>query len=92
MLHKNPHRLAGQTVRIAQHIPELGGEEFIVEDYWDRISGRSWSVSDGSLSCCDYAFRIGMRYPTAPPDDEVLYGKVRGLGKLVHVSELERIT
>ena len=88
MRHTEPHPLAGQTVLISNDADEIGGEEFVVEDYWDRITGKSWMISDGNPACIHYAMRIGFQEKQVPTDDEVLYGKVGFFGKLVHVSEI----
>ena len=48
MIHKQPHALAGQTVTIASHVTDIGGQEFVIEDWWDRIAGKSWMWCDGN--------------------------------------------
>lgn len=97
-IHPAPHPLAGQTIRVSfakaphAHLPDPAGEyDFVVEDYWDRLTGKSWMFSDGNPAALVYAMRTGMAPdPTAIPlfDDEVLYGKIGNLGHLVHVCEL----
>lgn len=67
---------------------ELGNREFHVEDWWENVSGMSWMLSNGNIAAMSYAFRIGGRTGEVPLDDEVLYGKIEGLGFLLHVSEL----
>jgi len=47
MLHKKQSPLAGKTVRIKKHVKhfqfeDFGGSDFVVEDWWDRVSGKSW--------------------------------------------------
>ena len=84
--------LAGKTVRIKDHVthfqqPNFGGSEFIVEGYWDDVTGGSWMFANGNPACMVYAIRgIDNKIPT---DDNVLYGKVGNLGHLVHISEVE---
>lgn len=90
-MHDKPHDLAGKTVKIkadAKHfqVPDFGGLDFRVEDYWDRVSGKSWMLCQGNPACMVYALRTGLT--GLPPDDEVLYGKIGALGHLVHISEL----
>ena len=67
---------------------ELGNREFCVEDWWENVVGRSWMVSDGNIAAMTYGLRIGLRKGEVPIDNEVLYGKIDGLGYLFHVSEL----
>jgi hypothetical protein len=97
-LHTEPHPLAGKTVKIKQQArhfqkPDFGGSDFRLEDWWDRVGGKSWRVCDGNVGCCVYGMRIGLSHTSVgggiPPDDEVVYGHIGGLGHLVHVSELE---
>lgn len=77
--------LAGKTVKIKDGAVDIGGSEYHVEDYWHIVAGKSWMFSDGNPACLDYAMRnIGL-----PVDNNVLYGKIRGAGKLVHISEIE---
>lgn len=88
MIHQEPSPLAGQTIEIISG--HFKGEQFTVEDWWDRISGRSWMFSEGNPACLDYAIRSSLDF--LPTDNEVLYGKIGslGLGKLVHVKELAK--
>lgn len=89
-MHAEPHPLAGQTVKIRDDAgAEIGGATYRVEDWWDRMYGGSWMTADGNPAAMKYALRIGMNSSYLTPlDDEVVYGKVDGLGHLVHVSEL----
>ncbi len=77
--------LAGKTVKIKADVRHLGGAEYHVEDWWQNVSGRSWMDAQ-SPAAWAYAARTAA---TVPIDNEVLYGKVNGLGHLVHVSEIE---
>lgn len=62
--------------------------EFVVEDYWDRVTGDSWMWAEGNPAALNYAMRV---YQAGLPlDDEVLYGKVGAFGYLVHVSEVQK--
>lgn len=94
MIHKEPHLKAGQVVKIipsAKHpqIKEFGGAEFEIEDWWDRVAGKSWKWCDGNPACLIYAMRTGLNEYEVPTDDEVVYGKIGAFGHLVHVNELE---
>jgi len=63
----------------------LAGQDFRVEDWWDRIAGRSWMDCDGNPACLAYA----MGELEAPIDNEIVYGKIGSSGHLVHVTFLE---
>jgi len=67
-------------------VKDLGGTEIFIEDWWDRVSGKSWMYESGNRDCYQYALRVG--YNRLPIDDEVLYGKVNETGCLVHISEI----
>lgn len=92
MLHSTPHPLAGKTVTItpahplSTH-PVSGPVSFRIEDWDDRVLGKSWMVNDGNPACIAYAVRSAMG--RLPIDNEVVYGKCpAGMGHLVHVSEI----
>lgn len=78
-IHAEPFEGAGQTYKI-------GDADYRVEDWWDRVAGKSWMDSDGNPACIDYALRSA--HAALPIDNEVVYGKVGRIGCLVHVSEL----
>jgi hypothetical protein len=78
----SPHAGATVTVDVG-----LGPEPFRVEDWWDRVSGGSWTYAFGNPTALNYAMRAGLS--DLPIDDEVLYGKdSHGFGHLVHVTEV----
>jgi hypothetical protein len=83
---REPSEYAGQTVKIRADVIELGEAAFRVEDWWVNVAGVSWMDAVGNPAALRYATRAAGRTPI---DDEVLYGKVDGLGYLVHVSEIE---
>lgn len=87
MIHSEAHPLAGQTVKLADSAgPELAGQVYRVEDWWDRASGGSWTMAQGNPAAMKYAMRSGLS--GLPLDDEVVYGKVGMYGHLVHISEI----
>ena len=93
-LHREPSPLAGRTVRIKADVvhpqfDDFGGSQYKVEDWWDRVAGVSWMHAVGNPACMIYAMRSG--FAKLPTDDQVLYGKIRGLGHLIHVSEIEEL-
>jgi len=83
---KDSSDLAGKTVRIKNDAPEIGGKEYRVEDWWHVVSGGSWMHANGNPACLHYAMRSGGHTPI---DNKVLYGKIGGMGCLVHISEIE---
>lgn len=85
MKHAEPHPLAGQTVKIRDGIERIGGAEYRLEDWWDRLTGGSWMDATGNFAAMAYAVRTA---GDTPIDDEVVYGKIGSLGFLIHVSEL----
>ena len=52
------HPLAGKTVKLninGNDIDNLNGKAFVIEDYWENISGKSWMFCDGYPACLNYA-------------------------------------
>ncbi len=90
-MHNTKSPLAGKTVKIKAEANQLGGQEYRVEDWWDRVSGKSWGVCQGNPACLNYAVRTGFSKTPIPFDDEVLYGKIGCFGHLVHLSEIEEV-
>jgi hypothetical protein len=90
-MHTESHPLAGKTVTLETGGDKLQGQvvtgaHFRIEDWWDHLTGKSWSVSAGNPAAMHYGFRAGNNH--LPSDDEVVYGKIGAFGHLVHVSEL----
>ena len=92
MLHDSEHPLSGKTVKIKVKAPlfQQPGEEFNykIEDWWDRVYGDSWMNANGNLAAIGYAIRSGSSNQQIPTDDNVVYGKIDGLGYLIHTSEI----
>jgi hypothetical protein len=95
-MHPESHALAGKTVKLNSTAKDplrgvlLPDVEFDVEDWYDyqfgRGGGHSWTQDQTftTMHYFDRANAVGL-----PLDDEVIYGKVHGLGHIVHVSELD---
>lgn len=83
-IHSKPHDDAGRVVTISRG--RFAGKQYRIEDWWDRLYGSSWMVSDGNPAAMSYGIRSGLY--GLPLDDEVVYGKIDGLGHLVHVTEI----
>ena len=91
-MHSESSKLSGKVVNIKKscthpQIENFGGSEFIVEDWWDKVSGQNWVDSKGNPACIIYALRVGANI--LPFDNEVVYGKIGSFGHLVHISELD---
>lgn len=87
MRDKSP--LAGCSVKIKSNsfLRITAGAVIVIEDWWENVGGKSWMVCNGNPACLFYAMRSG--FESLPIDNEVLYGKIGGLGYLVHISELD---
>lgn len=93
MIHAEQHPLKNKRVRLnlkGRH-PHITDPEpvFLLEDWWDRVAGKSWMDCDGNAACMVYAMRSG--FERMPVDNEVVYGKVGPYGHLIHVSELGEV-
>ena len=91
-MNKESSKFAGKTVKIKAgsthpQVPNFAGSDYRVEEYWDKLTGKSWMVSDGNSACMIYAKRLAEN--NLPIDDNVVYGKIGCLGHLVHVSEID---
>lgn len=87
-MHTEQHPLAGKTVKIKGGINEIGGEDYHVEDWQDKVFGKSWMFCDGNPAAMKYAIRAGLsRLPT---NNDCLYGKIGMFGHIVHLSEIEK--
>lgn len=62
------------------------GERFKIEGLWKDISGISWMHANANPACMLYAIRSV--HDNLPFDDNVFYGKIDGMGCLIHESEL----
>lgn len=95
MTHTEPHLLAGRMVHLDAAV-QSGGNQILpsgypltVDDWWDRMNGKSWRENPGNPAAMMYGIRAELS--GLPLDDEVIYGHVNGLGYLVHVSEIGEI-
>lgn len=90
--HPEAHPLAGKLVDCALEMPNGGKHlgNYVVEDWADRVFGKSWAMLDGNPLALDFALRIGLS-PKAPViDNEVVYAKSErtGMAALIHQSEI----
>lgn len=88
---------AGKTVKIKSGVgissygEDMSGQEFVIEDWWENVSGKSWMDSNGNLAALEYAMRAGLNGENNNVpifSNDVLYGKVGAFGHLFHVNEL----
>lgn len=94
--HLNRHELAGKTVHVKTRLPLYSQNNdpdtavpLWIEDWWDRVAGRSWMDGVGNPACLHYAARNG--FAGLPLDDQVVYGHAGGFGHLVHTSEIHEV-
>ena len=92
MAHKTRHHLAGKTVSL---IDVSNGSvidvRYKIEDWWDVLGSGSWAgLCETVPACAIYNDRI-IGLESIPFDEEVVYGKVDGLGYLIHESELGQL-
>lgn len=95
-VHQDSHPLAGQTVKVHPRLDHnllVDGADFTVTDWVDRMDPEtSWSLPElaqrGNYAAKQYLARVDVC--ELPQDSEIVYGKIGGLGYIVHVSELER--
>lgn len=83
-IHKTAHPLVGQVAEVVEGM--FKGEQYRLEDWWDRLGQGSWKVCTRNPACIEYGVRVLLE--SIPQDDEVVYGKINGLGKLIHVTQL----
>lgn len=91
-MHEETHPLAGEEVELIDdyhhnQYPDM--HSIIIEDWWDHLTGGSWMMAEGNPAAMVFAMRTGMAPYNVPFDDEVVYGKYKGMGVLVHVSEIK---
>lgn len=88
---RDKHPLAGRTVILnCKPGPDnLNRQRFIVEDWQINVMSQPWLFCTGNPAAIKYAIRGALS--GLPLDNEVVYGKVGGLGHLVHVSELGEV-
>jgi len=88
---RDKHPLAGKALEFL--IPQIPGERFVfeIEDWWDNISPKPWTECEelGNPACVEYGRRCIM--DRRRRDNEVVYGKLRGKGLIVHNEELRNM-
>lgn len=87
---RDPSLYAGQTVQLRADAAELGGQPCEIVDWYERTgAGKTWrqALEEGDPRAQGYAVRRGLG--KLPLDDEVLFGRVDGMGQLIHVSEIQ---
>lgn len=92
MRHEDKHPLAGQEVELIDEFdhrqyPDM--DSFVIEDWWDHLTGGSWMNANGNPAAMVYGIRTGVASYNVPIDDEVIYGHYKNMGVLVHKSEIK---
>lgn len=86
----------GKTYRIKSDSPYfvdkygMSDPDIIIEDTDEKVFGGGWAMQDGNPSCIAYAVRRAFN-KAIQVDGQVYYGKIDGLGEIVHESELEEV-
>lgn len=88
MIHSEPSPLAGKTVTLKASAFKKP-VQFRVEDWCDRVLGKSWMDCDGNPVCLEYGVRAGCSGQMELLSNDVLYGKVNDSACLVHITEIE---
>lgn len=71
----------GLKKKYGDPIPQIDIEGTDVE-----VLGKSWMYANGNPAALCYAFRSGFEH--LPFSGKVYYGKINGLGELVHETEI----
>lgn len=80
---------AGKTVRLRVAAVELGGYDVQVVDWYENIGNKvKWRDAIGRDPRAEgYNLRHGLA--GLPDDDDVLFGRVDGMGQIIHRTEIE---
>ena len=65
------------------------GKSYLIEDWQINVGGESWTTCKGNPVCMQFAIRTGLQSFETPTNDKVFYGKIGGLGYLVHETEIK---
>ena len=86
---RDPSPYAGQTVQLRPDAAEIGGLAADVVDWYERTGqGITWrqALDAEDFRAQGYAVRRGLR--SLPDDDEVLFARVDGMGRIIHFTEI----
>lgn len=91
-------KYAGRTVKTKQGVginsfgQDMSGQDFVVEDWWENVSGCSWMYAAGNPAALEYAIRhakYGDNNNVSLFGNDVVNGKIGTFGHIFHVNELE---
>lgn len=83
---RDPSDYAGKTVRLRADAPELGGHTAEVVDWWE-IAKLKLVAAAVDFKAQDYGIRAALA--GLPVDDDLLYARVDGMMRIIHVTEIE---
>lgn len=98
MKKRETFKYAGKTVKVKSDVginsfgQDMSGADFVIEDWWENVSGMSWMDSKGNPAALEYAVRTGVhgKNNSVPMfSNDVVYGKIGPFGHIFHVNELE---
>lgn len=90
---RDPSPYAGLTVTLRPDAAEIGGLDAEVVDWFERTgTGITWrqALEQGDPRADGYNVRRGVG--GLPDDDHVLFARVDGMGRLIHLTEIEGAT
>ena len=95
-----PFEHAGKKVKVKEgvgkglQVGDMSGMDFVIEDWCENVLGVSWMFANGNPAAIEYAFRTasnGDKNNVPHLSNDVVYGKIGGLGHLFHVNELNLV-
>lgn len=90
--HLKPSPLAGEYVLIKNRVHKLSGLKIMIDDWFDRLYGTTWRLSD-TPATREYAARIAKQYGQEAArismSDEVLVCTISGLPVLLLDHEVD---
>lgn len=92
---RDPSPYAGHTVTLRLDAVEIGGQSCDVVDWYERTNnGRTWKDAAENAPTDRRAQSYTVRRGLAglPDDDEVLFARVDGMGRIIHVTEIQGYT
>lgn len=95
---RDRYEYAGATAKLKSGVGcdmvgnDMSGKPFVIEDWFENVVGCSWMAANGNPTALIYAMRTaknGANNGVYPFSNDVVYGKVDGMGFAFHVNEFE---